>query len=216
MVELSFAVEGAAALEFAATPTVLFTLRIEAPAAQAVRSVSLNTQVRIAANQRPYAPDEQRRLGEVFGDPRSWSTTLGSVLWTHVTVVVPPFVGSTTVDLPVACTYDFEVSSARYFQLVRESFIPLEFLFSGTVFYATAGGLQVARIGWDKEARFRMPATIWAEAVEHVFPNSAWLRLPRETFDRLADFRARNALPSWEATLDALLSAQPTGEPVSS
>jgi hypothetical protein len=216
VLDLRFAVEGATAVEFAATPTVLFTLRIDAPATYAVRSVSLSAQVRIMANQRPYAPNEQRRLADVFGDVQHWSTTLGSVLWTHVTSVVPPFSGSTTVDLPVACTYDFEVSAARYFHAVRDGIIPLEFLFSGSVFYATEAGLQATRINWNAEARFGMPASVWAQAVEFVFPNSAWLRIGRETFERLADFRGRNALPSWEAALDALLAAsQSHAEPVS-
>jgi hypothetical protein len=41
--------------------------------------------------------------------------------------------------------------------------------------------------------------------MDHYFPNSAWLRLDREAFERLVAFRARGALTSWEAVVDALL-----------
>jgi hypothetical protein len=208
MPELRFRVEGAEHVEFAALPTVVLKLRVEEAAGEPIRSVSLTTQVRIAANQRPYTPDEQRRLVDIFGEPHRWATTLGSLLWTHVTTVVPPFVGSTLVDLSVPCTYDFEVVSARYFHALEDGAVPLELLFSGTVFYATHAGLQVERIAWDRETRCTLPVEVWRRAVAAVFPNSAWLRLPLDAFDRLARFRAQRALPSWEATLDALLTRE--------
>jgi hypothetical protein len=44
--------------------------------------------------------------------------------------------------------------------------------------------------------------------MEHYFPGSAWLRLDRGTYERLAAYRARNTLPSWEQTLDSLLSSE--------
>jgi Family of unknown function (DUF6084) len=212
--QLTFTISAADAVEFAVQPTLVFKLRVETDADVEIRSVSLNTQVRISANQRSYAADEQRRLVDVFGHPQQWSTTLGSLLWTHVTCVVPPFVGSTLVDLAVPCTYDFEVASTKYFHALESGFVPLEFLFSGTVFHAADGGLQVQRIGWDKEARYRLPTSLWRQAVDYVFPNTAWLRVPRAAFTRLADFRARNAFPSWEAALDALLDAQAPVTPI--
>ena len=35
---------------------------------------------------------------------------------------------------------------------------------------------------------------------------SAWLRCSRETLDALAGFKRRHALPTWDATLTALLA----------
>jgi hypothetical protein len=206
--DLSFRIEGAEPVEFAATPTLLLKLRVEEPTGVPVRSVSLATQVRLAANRRAYSPTEQQRLVDVFGDPRRWNATLGSLLWTNLTTVVPPFAGSTQVDLSLGCTYDFEVATARYLHALEDGRVPLELLFSGSVFFGTQQGLQVERIGWDKEARFDLPLEVWRRAVQAVFPNTAWLRLPRETFDRLASYRARRALPSWEAALEALLAQQ--------
>src|ERR671917_2590396 len=208
MPDLDFRVEDAEVLEFAAVPSLLFKLRIENLEEEPVRSVALNTQIRIATTQRHYAATEQERLLEVFGEPHRWRNTLRSLLWTHTTLQVPPFSGSTVVDMPVPCTYDLEVAGAKYFYALEDGEVPLEFLFSGTVFYAGEGGrLQVERISWEKEAEFRLPVRLWKEVMEHYFPNRAWIRLRRDAFDRLYDYKVRMGLPSWEAAVEALLRA---------
>ena len=208
MPDLDFRVENAEVLEFAAVPSLLFKLRIENLEEEPVRSVALNTQIRIATTQRHYAATEQERLLEVFGEPHRWRNTLRSLLWTHTTLQVPPFSGSTVVDMPVPCTYDLEVAGAKYFYALEDGEVPLEFLFSGTVFYAEEGGrLQVARISWEKEAEFRLPIQVWKEMMERYFPNSAWIRLHKDAFDRLYDYKVRMGLPSWEAAVEALLRA---------
>ena len=208
MPDLDFGVEGAEVLEFAAVPSLLFKLRLENLGEEPIRSVALNTQVRIATTQRHYEAAEQERLLEVFGETHRWGNTLRSLLWTHTTLQVPPFSGSTVVDMPVVCTYDFDVVAAKYFHALEDGEVPLEFLFSGTVFYAgEGGGLQVARISWEKEAQFRMPVQVWKEMMGHYFPNSAWVRLRKDAFDRLYDYKARRGLPTWEAAVEALLRA---------
>ncbi len=208
MPDLVFGVEGAEVLEFAAVPSLLFKLRIENLEEEPIRSVALNTQIRIAATQRHYDPAEQERLLELFGEPHRWGSTLRSLLWTHTTLQVPPFSGSTVVDMPVPCTYDLEVIGSKYFYALEEGEVPLEFLFSGTVFYAGADGrLQVARISWEKEAEFRLPVRVWKEMMEHYFPNSAWIRLHKDAFDQLYNYKVRRGLPTWEAAVEALLRA---------
>ncbi len=208
MPNLDFRVEGAEVQEFAAVPNLLFKLRVENLEEEPIRSVALNTQIRIAATQRHYDTAEQERLLEVFGEPHKWGDTLRSLLWTHTTLQVPQFSGSTVVDMPVACTYDFEVVAAKYFHALEEGEVPLEFLFSGTVFYAGEDGwLQTARISWEKEAEFRLPVRLWKETMEHYFPNSAWIRLRKDAFDRLYSYKARRGLPTWEAAVEALLRA---------
>ena len=206
MPDLHFGVEGAEVLEYAAAPSLLFKLRIENLEEELIRSVSLNTQVRIAATQRHYDTAEQERLLEVFGEPHRWGNTLRSLLWTHTTLQVPPFSGSTVVDMPVPCTYDLEVVATKYFYALEDGEVPLEFLFSGTVFYAGEGGrLQIARISWEKEAEYRMPVRLWKEMMKQYFPNSAWIRLHKDAFDQLYDYKVRMGLPTWEATVEALL-----------
>jgi hypothetical protein len=206
--DLDFTVEGAEALTFAAVPSILFKLRIENLGEEPIRSVALSTQVRIAATQRHYDATEQEQLLEVFGEPHRWGSTLRSLLWTHTTLQVPPFSESTVVDMPVTCTYDFEVVAAKYFHALEDGEVPLEFLFTGTVFYAgDGGGLQIDRISWEKEAQFRLPVRLWKETMEHYFPNSAWIRLRRDAFDGLYDYKVRKGLPTWEAAVEALLRA---------
>jgi Family of unknown function (DUF6084) len=203
--ELAFTVLGCEPLPDAAAPTLRFSLGVDAGAA-AVRSVMLEVQVRLAATQRTYSEAEQAQLGDLFGAPHRWGDTLRGLLWTHGTVVVPPFEGATVVDLLVPCTYDFDVAAAKYLAGLRDGEIPLELLFSGTVFYAGAGGaLQINRISWNAEAAYRLPVGVWRATMDHYFPDAAWLRTDRETFERLVAFRASRALTSWEAVLDALL-----------
>jgi hypothetical protein len=204
--ELGFAVEEAGVWEYAAAPTLRFRVRVDSLGGQPIRSVLLTTQIRIAVTRRAYDAESQARLVEVFGEPSQWGQTLRSLLWTHTTLNVTAFTGSTIVEMPVSCTYDFEVASAKYLHALRDGEVPLEFLFSGTIFYTGDDGLlRTALVSWEKEAEFRLPVRVWREAMEHFFPGSAWLRLRTDTFDRLHAYRGRRALPSWEAAVEALL-----------
>jgi hypothetical protein len=58
-----------------------------------------------------------------------------------------------------------------------------------------------------------MPVTVWQELVDFHFPGSAWLAFSRERLDELAEFKAKHALPTWDATLAALLAAQRENDP---
>ena len=209
MPDLDFSVESADVLPYAAVPTILFRLGIQnAVEGEEVNSISLRTQIRIAATRRRYDPVEQEKLRELFGEPHQWKDTLRSVLWTNTNTIVPRFSGGTVFEMPMTCTYDFDVVGTKYFAALEDGEIPLEFLFSGTTFYRGEGGaLQVAQISWEKEAQFRLPVRLWREMMDHYFPNSAWLRLHKDTFDRLYDYRSRNALLTWDRTLESLLNA---------
>jgi hypothetical protein len=201
---LSFSVLEAAPLRHAAAPTLRFTLEVTSD--EPIRSVLLDTQLRIAARRRGYGDEDVARLFELFGAKRDWGSTLRSLLWTHGTLVIPPFEREARADLDIPCSYDLEVVASRYFDALGDGDVPLEFLFSGSVFYVgAAGSLQVERISWEQEAEFRLPVAVWKETMDRHFRGTAWLRLSKESFDRLAAYKARHALPSWEAALDALL-----------
>jgi hypothetical protein len=204
---VAFEVQSAEAIRFAAAPTVLFTLRVVSD--KPVRSLALNAQLRIAPGRRRYSERDEQRLVELFGPPEDWGESLRTFLWAHASALVPPFEESTTVELTVPCTYDLEVATAKYFYALDDGDVPLELLFSGTIFFAADGGvLQAAQIPWDSEATFRMPVRVWKQAIENHFPGSAWLRLRDDVFDRLVAFKARHALPTWEATVDELLEGR--------
>jgi hypothetical protein len=208
MPDLDFEVESADVLPYAAVPTILFKVGVQnAVEGEEIDSISLRTQIRIAATQRRYEPNEQAKLRELFGEPHHWKDTLRSLLWTNTNTIVTRFSGGRVFEMPVTCTYDFDVVGTKYFAALDEGEIPLEFLFSGSVFYRKDGGaLQVALISWEKEATFRLPVRLWREMMDNYFPNSAWLRLHKDIFDRLYDYRSRNALLTWDRTLESLLN----------
>jgi hypothetical protein len=205
--ELGFAVTGAERLEHAAVPTLSFALRIDADVP--IRSVLLDTQIQIAARRRPYTTAEQERLFEVFGPPAGWGSALRTLPWTRTTLVVPPFTASTLVEVPQTCSYDLEVAASRYFDALEGGEVPLEFLFSGSVFYGGPGGaLRTARLSWSHEAEFRLPVTLWKETMERYFRGTGWLRMRKDALDRLAAYKARRALPTWEDAIDELLEGR--------
>ncbi len=212
MPDLSFQVEGAEPQRSAAEPLLLFKLRVTtveaAPAP--VHTVALRCQIRIEPARRRYRPAEQQRLLDLFGTPERWGQTLRPMLWTHVSVLVPSFAGSTTVDVPVPCSHDFTLAATKYFDALEDGEIPLCFLFNGTIFYeAEDGALRVAQIPWDKEASFRLPAATWKALTDLYYPNGAWLRLRKDVFDRLSEYKSRRGLATWEQVMERLL---PTGE----
>jgi hypothetical protein len=204
--QLSFAIEGATAELYSAAPSLNFQLRIERVGGGPVRSILLDTQIQIAARRRPYGESEQASLVELFGTPERWSTTLRTLLWTRTTLVVPPFTDVTEVTLPVACSYDLEANAANYLSGLQAGEVPLEFLFSGSVFYDAANGmLQTVRISWDHEAQYRLPVSVWREAMDQHFPGAAWLRLGRPAFDRLRAYKAEHGLRTLEDAIERLL-----------
>jgi uncharacterized protein DUF6084 len=204
--ELAFAVEDAQRVEHAAVPTLRFAVRVTAPEQRAIKSVLLDTQIQIAARRRRYDAAAEEKLFELFGAPAGWGSTLRTLPWTRVTTVVPPFTGATLVDVQVPCSYDLHVVASRYFDALDGGDVPLEFLFSGTVFAAGPGGmLQATRISWESDAEYRFPVAVWQETMERYFRGTAWLRLSQASFNRLAAYKSRRALASWDEAIDALL-----------
>ncbi|MFF2080061.1 DUF6084 family protein [Kitasatospora sp. NPDC058162] len=213
MTSLAFACTGVRSDPYAAGPTLVFRLRITAPADTRVHALALQCQLRIEPARRPYGEAEGERLGDLFGGRERWATTLNPIQFASVPLLVPGFTGETEADLVVPCSYDLEVACARYFRALDGGEVPLLLLFSGTAF-AGPGGFQVTPVPWDKEARVRMPVRVWREAVDQHFPGCGWLRLPEDVMDQLLAHRSRRALPSWEATVRDLLATAAVGEGV--
>jgi hypothetical protein len=208
--ELAFEVSGARPERHAAVPTLTFALKIEEATGIAVQNIALRCQIRIEPNRRQYSREEEARLAELFGGIARWGDTLKPFLWTHVSAILPGFVRSTEAQLPVPCSYDFEVAAAKYLHSLEDGEIPLLLMFSGTVFSKGETGLQISQVPWSAEASYRLPVRVWRELMDHYFPNSGWLRLRRETLTGLMKFKARHALATWDEVVEALLEA--TGE----
>lgn len=211
MPDLQLTVEGVEVVQFAAAPLLAFKLRIvNTPNDEIVHTVALRAQIQIEVSRRKYDSNEQARLLDLFGEPDRWGQTLRSLLWTHASVVVPGFTGSGLADIPVACTFDFNVAATKYFHGVTSGDLPLCFQFSGTVFYMGEDGiLQVAPISWDKESKYRLPVKVWKSLMDAHYPNSAWLSLHRDTFEKLSQFKRREGIPTWDEALDRALAALP-------
>jgi hypothetical protein len=206
--DLTLQVTAASVVPFAATPTLAFAVRVaNQPADEPVQSIALRCQIRIEAARRAYDRTQAVPLLDLFGAPDRWSQTLRDMFWTNATAQVSSFVGSTTLDLSVACTFDFNVAATKYFYGLAEGDVPLVFLFSGSVFYQGASGsLQVSPISWEKESRFRLPVATWRELMEAYYPNTHWLVLRHDVFDRLYRYKQQHGIPSWDAALERILA----------
>ncbi len=205
MTSLTCRIVDAAAARQSASPAIVFRLRIGDASGERVHAVALRAQIQIRARARSYVSHEQERLTELFGTPAQWERTLTNVLWTQSSVVVPSFVGEIEIDLPVSCTYDLEVASAKYLHAVRDGDVPVVFAFSGTIFKSAPDRMHVELVAHDLESRYLMPARVWHDAMDQFFPGGGWVRLRRETLDRLQAFRGRQALVGWDDAIDRLL-----------
>lgn len=205
MTELLFDCIDVRAERYAAAPTVRLRLRVSETSGARLHAVALRCQLRIEPQRRRYSDAEAERLLDLFGERSRWGETLRPLQLADLSLLLPGFQGSTEADLAVPCTYDFEVSSAKYFAALEDGEVPLLLLFSGTVFTAGPGGVMVERVPWDKETVCRMPVRVWREAMDLHFPGTAWIRVRRETFEALNRYKTRRALPTWDDALSSLI-----------
>lgn len=207
MPDLQFKIESSGSVPFAAVPMLAFRLRVDdSVKSEAIHSIALHTQIQIETPRRRYSAGEQERLLDLFGEPGRWGQTLRPMLWTHADVTVPAFSESIAVDLRVPCSFDFNLAATKYFYGLSDGDIPLIFLFSGSCFYrGEHGGLEVAPIPWSKETRFRLPVRVWRETMQHYYPNSAWLEIRQDVFDRLYLYKSQAGVATWEEALESLL-----------
>jgi len=210
MPDLNFVVQRAQVPKFSAVPMITFVLRVDNPdSVETIHSIALRCQIQLDVTRRRYTTSDQTHLRDLFGEPERWSQTLRNMLWTHASVNVPPFRALIEVELPVPCTFDFNVAATKYFHGLENGDVPLSFLFSGTVFYGHEGDqMLVSPISWEKEARFNLPVKVWREMMDVYYPNTAWLCLRRDVFERIYDYKVRHGIPTWEQALESMLEVE--------
>ncbi|MEO8727108.1 MAG: DUF6084 family protein [Acidobacteriaceae bacterium] len=210
MPELSFQIEGSEAVTHAAAPMMALKLRIfNQPPDQAIHTLTLRCQVQIEPAKRRYAAPEQEKLRDLFGEPERWGRTVRPMLWMNTSVSVPGFTGTMVVNVELPCTFDFNVAATKYFHALESGEIPLCVMFSGTVFYSHADGpLQIMQIPWDKEANYRLPIAVWKQMMDAYYPDSTWLSLRRDIFERLYNYKVKRGIPTWEMVLESLLPVE--------
>src|SRR5579871_5527655 len=126
MPELDFRIEGAAPVPFAAVPLLGFRVVVtNTHPERQILNVALRSQIQIEATRRPYTPEDQERLLDLFGEPERWGQTLRSMLWTNVSSAVPAFRDTITVEVQVPCSFDFNLAATKYFHGVEGGEIPL-------------------------------------------------------------------------------------------
>jgi hypothetical protein len=202
-----FAVLDVVAEPYAVAPQLTARLRVEETTGQRIHAIALSCQVRIEPQRRHYDEGEHNGLLGLFGERGRWADTLKPFLWMQCSTTVQGFTGSTEAELALPCTYDLDVIGTRYRHALDGGDVPLNLLFSGTVFTRGTTGFGVDKIPWTCEARHRLPVAVWRQMIESYFPNTGWLRVGADVLDRLADYRSRHGLISWDETMQKLLGA---------
>ena len=140
------------------------------PGARCSRSRS-RSQIAIEPAERRYDAETRERLTELLGDPARIGAPIRIVPWAQVDVLVQPFRGSTTVEVPVPCSYDLEVAAANYFRSLADGEVPLRFHFNGSVYYGDADGrLQIVQLSWEESSGYRMPVAAWQRDDRRLLP----------------------------------------------
>ncbi len=210
MPELGFTVRSAEAARYAAAPRISLELGIVTSAP--VKALLLRCQVRIAVSRRHYAASENTRLGELFGD-RARSQL--SLLWAELVTNVSEFESETTIELGLPVSHHVDTAIAKYLRALDGGVVPIELLFSGSIFHTPAlGTLSVSPIPWSKEAHFSLPRALVRQALELHDPDSEPVPLGRELIRRLDAFRIERNLAGIDRAIEALLdqnSRRPEG-----
>jgi len=202
--DLKFRVESASPVARAAVPMINFRVRVLNAGPEPVRAAAVVCRIEIDAPRRPTAEDRER-LKDLFGESSRWADSGSALLWTSATMVVPAFSETAACDLLAPCSFDFNVAATKYFYGLQERAAPLRFHFSGqVVFENSAGGLESAAFA-QEQACYPLPLSAWSELMDDYYPSSMWLRLPREIFERLYQYKTDRAIPTWEDVFDDIL-----------
>lgn len=204
---ITFAVLEVAPEPYAVTPVLRARIGVASLEEAPVHALALRAQVRVEPNRRQYSDEEAAGLLDLFGPRERWADTQKTFLWMHCATMMPGFSGATEVDLPLECTYDFEVAASKYVHALRDGAVPVIFLFSGTVFFKGDNGFSVRQIPWDREDRFELPVSTWRALMQLHFPNAGWLRLRQETIDDLAAYKSTHGMLNFDDTIEHLLAA---------
>jgi hypothetical protein len=210
--EVTFAVLEVSPEPYAVTPVLTARVGIAVDGDDPVHAIALRCQVRIEPLRRGYSDEEAAGLLDLFGIRERWATTQHNFLWLHTTAMVQGFTGTTQVDLPLECTYDFEVTASKYFHALRDGMIPLQFLFSGTVFTKGERNFAVQQVPWDREDHYDLPVSAWRDLMQLHYPNSGWLRLNGDTLDALSVFKSARGLLNYDDAITSLLAGHTAQE----
>ncbi|WAJ46918.1 DUF6084 family protein [Mycobacterium sp. Aquia_216] len=205
---VAFTVLDVAPEPYSVSPILTARVGIGTTAEDPVHAIALRCQVRIEPLRRSYSDNDAGGLIDLFGPRERWATTQRTFLWQHCTALVPGFAGNATVALALDCTYDFEVAAAKYLHALRDGTLPLQFLFSGTIFVKSERGFSVQQVPWDCECRYDMPVAVWHDLIAQHYPNTGWVRLNHETIAALAGYKSAQGLLDLDHAITSLLNTE--------
>ncbi len=191
---------------YAVSPILEAHLSVSSAGDEPIHAIALRCQIRIQPLRRTYTDEEAAGLLDMFGPRERWAATQQTFPWLHATAMVSGFTGAAAATLPLQCTYDLEVAASRYFHALRTGTIPLQFLFSGTIFGGGAPGLQVRHVSWDCEDSYDMPVSIWRNLIAQHYPDTGWLRLRHDSIAALSEFKSRLGLLDLDDAISTLMA----------
>jgi hypothetical protein len=201
----AFEVLGAEPVAHAAAPTLRFTLRVTDEGT--LHAIALSAQINIDPARRRYDDATRERLVELFGPPERGGAPSGAFQWGKVECLVPSFTGSAEFALELPCTYDLEVTSAKYMHALDGGEVPLIFHFNGTILYAGENDrLQIALVPWSCSVPWRMPVAVWKRTVAAHYPGGGWIRVQEDTLEELQHRKAQSGAYSFDEVVRGLFS----------
>lgn len=209
MTGMTFTVLDVVPEPFSLTPRLTARVGITSSDDEPIYAVALRCQIRIEPLRRPYSDAEASGLADLFGPRERWANTQRTFLWQHSTAMVPGFTNTTEISLPLECTYDFEVAASKYLHALKDGAIPLQFLFSGTIFMKNDRNFTVQQVSWECEARRDVPVAVWNHLVQLHYPNAGWVRLEHDTVSALAAYKSARGMLDFDEAVNALLAAAP-------
>ena len=163
-----------------------------------VQSLTLAVSVRIAG---PCVTTPPRSGARQISNGRTVAHSIGDLCGKGLTVHAA--VHRRTAEVP-AVRVRRGVGLGELSQLT-DGDIPLRFLFSGTLFHDRDGRPAAARVPWDGEARYRLPASVnqLRRGISVDTGGCGWTSTPRA----FVDYRARHAYTSPQEAIESLLKS---------
>ena len=111
--------------------------------------------------------------------------------------------------MQVPCSFDFNVAATKYFAgLCRMATFRCSSSLAEPSSTPPESPLQVAPISWEQEARYKLPVKLWREMMDTYYPNSVWISLHKDAFDRLYRYKMQHGLLNWEQALERMLAEE--------
>lgn len=126
-----------------------------------VHGGALECGLRLEPALRSYSPEEEVRLVDVFGPQSGWREALRPRPWAHVSVDLPAFRSTATLEVLVPCSPGDGDATARYVESLDGGDIPIRVLYRGRVLFGLEEAPSMRPIPHSTETAFRLPLAVF-------------------------------------------------------